>query len=137
MQLLHALHGMLDSRTKYRCSSLVKNHAGFHAGADICCACVDTSRAQVKELKEGKSVDKPIYNHVTGNLDPAETIASPNVSAADQQPALAICSLHVINGQRCFGYQLQNDRLPSFYFATQSVKPPCMPLSEALTPAHG
>ena len=29
---------------------------------------------QVKALKEGKSVDKPIYNHVTGVFDPAEKI---------------------------------------------------------------
>jgi hypothetical protein len=36
--------------------------------------------AQVKALKEGKAVDKPIYNHVSGLLDPAENIASPNVS---------------------------------------------------------
>ena len=34
---------------------------------------------QVKSLKEGKAVDKPIYNHVTGILDPAETINPANV----------------------------------------------------------
>lgn len=34
---------------------------------------------QVKALKEGKSVDKPIYNHVSGLLDPAETIEAPKV----------------------------------------------------------
>merc|ERR1712205_121713 len=34
---------------------------------------------QVKALKEGKSVDKPIYNHVTGVFDPAEKIESPEV----------------------------------------------------------
>eukprot|EP01023_Acetabularia_acetabulum_P022662 TRINITY_DN2226_c0_g1_i1.p1 TRINITY_DN2226_c0_g1~~TRINITY_DN2226_c0_g1_i1.p1 ORF type:complete len:389 (+),score=87.40 TRINITY_DN2226_c0_g1_i1:159-1325(+) len=32
---------------------------------------------QVKAMKEGKPVDKPIYNHVTGVFDPAETI-TPN-----------------------------------------------------------
>ena len=31
-------------------------------------------------MKEGKAVAKPIYNHVTGALDPAEEINSPNVS---------------------------------------------------------
>ncbi len=36
-------------------------------------------RTQVKALKEGKPVDKPIYNHVTGLLDPAETIQAPKV----------------------------------------------------------
>ena len=29
---------------------------------------------QVKALKEGKAVDKLIYNHVTGVFDPAERI---------------------------------------------------------------
>ena len=32
---------------------------------------------QIQALKDGKSVDKPIYNHVTGLLDPAETIKAP------------------------------------------------------------
>ena len=32
---------------------------------------------QVKALKEGKSVDKPIYNHVTGVFDPAEKVDPP------------------------------------------------------------
>ena len=32
---------------------------------------------QVLALKEGKSVDKPIYNHVTGLLDAPETIKAP------------------------------------------------------------
>jgi hypothetical protein len=31
-------------------------------------------------MKEGKSVDKPIYNHVTGALDAPEKTDSPNVS---------------------------------------------------------
>jgi phosphoribulokinase len=30
---------------------------------------------QTKAIADGKSIDKPIYNHVTGLLDPAETIA--------------------------------------------------------------
>ena len=40
-----------------------------------------TCPAQVKALKEGKAVQKPIYNHVTGALDPPENIGSPTVSA--------------------------------------------------------
>ena len=35
---------------------------------------------QTKDLKTGKPVDKPIYNHVTGLLDPPETIKPPKVS---------------------------------------------------------
>ena len=34
---------------------------------------------QVKALKEGKAVEKPIYNHVTGVFDPAEKIESPDI----------------------------------------------------------
>ena len=34
---------------------------------------------QVKALKEGKHADKPIYNHVSGLLDPAERIESPDI----------------------------------------------------------
>eukprot|EP01024_Parvocaulis_polyphysoides_P054659 TRINITY_DN552_c1_g1_i2.p1 TRINITY_DN552_c1_g1~~TRINITY_DN552_c1_g1_i2.p1 ORF type:complete len:292 (-),score=32.27 TRINITY_DN552_c1_g1_i2:368-1243(-) len=34
---------------------------------------------QVKALKDGKAVDKPIYNHVSGLLDPAETIQPPRI----------------------------------------------------------
>lgn len=39
----------------------------------------DLMYKQVKALKEGKSVEKPIYNHVTGVFDPAEKIESPEV----------------------------------------------------------
>ena len=34
---------------------------------------------QVKAMKEGKPVQKPIYNHVTGLLDPPEEIKAPKV----------------------------------------------------------
>lgn len=39
----------------------------------------DLMYEQVKALKEGKAVQKPIYNHVTGLLDPAEEIQAPKV----------------------------------------------------------
>ena len=42
---------------------------------------------QTKALKDGKSVEKPIYNHVTGIFDPAETIAAPKILV--RQPATA------------------------------------------------
>lgn len=47
---------------------------------------------QVKALKEGKAVDKPIYNHVSGLLDPPEKIESPKV--------LVIEGLHPFFDQR-------------------------------------
>jgi len=34
---------------------------------------------QVKSLMEGKTIQKPIYNHVTGLLDPPEEVKSPKV----------------------------------------------------------
>eukprot|EP00897_Mesotaenium_endlicherianum_P006822 jgi/Mesen1/6168/ME000317S05296 len=39
----------------------------------------DLMYEQVKALKEGKAVDKPIYNHVSGLLDPAERIEPPKI----------------------------------------------------------
>lgn len=39
----------------------------------------DLMYEQVKALKEGKPVEKPIYNHVSGELDPAETIQPPKI----------------------------------------------------------
>lgn len=39
----------------------------------------DLMYEQVKALKDGIAVDKPIYNHVTGLLDPPETIRPPNI----------------------------------------------------------
>ena len=44
---------------------------------------------QVKDIKESKSISKPIYNHVTGLLDPEETIKPPKVSALLQHWWLA------------------------------------------------
>eukprot|EP00245_Coleochaete_scutata_P000202 TRINITY_DN1021_c0_g2_i1.p1 TRINITY_DN1021_c0_g2~~TRINITY_DN1021_c0_g2_i1.p1 ORF type:complete len:377 (+),score=73.17 TRINITY_DN1021_c0_g2_i1:153-1133(+) len=38
---------------------------------------------QVKALKEGRPVDKPIYNHVTGNIDPPERISPPKILILD------------------------------------------------------
>lgn len=39
----------------------------------------DLMYEQVKALKEGKSVEKPIYNHVSGLLDAPETIHPPKI----------------------------------------------------------
>lgn len=39
----------------------------------------DLMYQQVKALKAGKAVDKPIYNHVSGLLDPEEEIKAPKV----------------------------------------------------------
>ena len=47
----------------------------------------DLMYEQTKSLKEGKPVAKPIYNHVSGLLDPPEEIKSPNVRP---RPLLAV-----------------------------------------------
>ena len=39
----------------------------------------DLMYEQIKALKEGKPVEKPISNHVSGLLDPAETITPPKI----------------------------------------------------------
>lgn len=39
----------------------------------------DLMYEQVKAIKEGKPIQKPIYNHVTGLLDPPETILPPRI----------------------------------------------------------
>ncbi|KAK9815016.1 hypothetical protein WJX73_004930 [Symbiochloris irregularis] len=39
----------------------------------------DLMYEQIKALKDGKSVEKPIYNHVTGLLDPPETVKPPQI----------------------------------------------------------
>lgn len=39
----------------------------------------DLMYEQVKALKEGKAVEKPIYNHVTGLLDPPELTKPPKI----------------------------------------------------------
>merc|ERR1719252_180515 len=39
------------------------------------CQLWDKMAADVTDLKAGKTVDKPIYNHITGELDPDETVS--------------------------------------------------------------
>ena len=39
----------------------------------------DLMYEQVKAIKEGKAIEKPIYNHVTGLLDPPELIQPPKI----------------------------------------------------------
>ncbi|KAH7294752.1 hypothetical protein KP509_27G016700 [Ceratopteris richardii] len=39
----------------------------------------DLMYEQVKAIRDGKAIEKPIYNHVTGLLDPPETILPPKI----------------------------------------------------------
>jgi hypothetical protein len=48
----------------------------------------DLMYQQVKDIRENKPISKPIYNHVTGLLDPEETIKPPKVSQQPQFPFL-------------------------------------------------
>ena len=46
----------------------------------------DLMYEQTKAVRDGKPIDKPIYNHVSGLLDPAETIKPPKVGADKSIP---------------------------------------------------
>ena len=50
----------------------------------------DLMYEQVKALKSGQSVDKPIYNHVTGLLDPAEKTDSPKIPVTRRMKVLLL-----------------------------------------------
>ena len=52
---------------------------------------------QVQALRNGESVDKPIYNHVTGLLDPPEKTKSPHVGrhSMARSSRSALCSFCV------------------------------------------
>ncbi|HEY9859702.1 MAG TPA: phosphoribulokinase, partial [Candidatus Obscuribacterales bacterium] len=52
----------------------------------------DLMYEQVKALKNGQSIDKPIYNHETGTLDPAERI--------DPNHIIVIEGLHPLYDER-------------------------------------
>ena len=46
----------------------------------------DLMYEQIKDMKEGKTVAKPIYNHVTGNLDDPEDTSAAKVGTHHRQP---------------------------------------------------
>lgn len=53
----------------------------------------DLMYQQIKDLKDGKTVAKPIYNHVSGLLDPPEDTSAPRVrppSALLRPPCVAL-----------------------------------------------
>ena len=39
----------------------------------------DLMYQQVRAIKEGRAVEKPVYNHVTGRIDPPELITPPEI----------------------------------------------------------
>lgn len=51
---------------------------------------------QMKAIKDGKSISKPIYNHVTGNLDDPEEIQPTPifVRPLNPSPSPRNCTLH-------------------------------------------
>lgn len=50
----------------------------------------DLMYEQTKALKEGKPVQKPIYNHVSGLLDPPEEIKAPKVGGLQASHPLVL-----------------------------------------------
>lgn len=69
--------------------------------------CVRCCCSQVKALKEGKPADKPIYNHVTGLLDPAEKIDSPDVSTTALAAATAAAAAAEMDSMQQDGVVMQ------------------------------
>ena len=53
----------------------------------------DLMYQQIKDLKDGKTVAKPIYNHVSGLLDPPEDTSAPRVHRH------ATCHTHAVPQQ--------------------------------------
>ena len=56
-------------------------HASYHCRTCGHSEADRRARVQVKALKNGETVQKPIYNHVSGELDPAEPTSAPKVRA--------------------------------------------------------
>ena len=50
----------------------------------------DLMYEQIKDMKEGKTVAKPIYNHVTGNLDDPEDTSAAKVGLHHRQRGLTV-----------------------------------------------
>ena len=73
----------------------------------------DVPALQVQALRNGESVDKPIYNHVTGLLDPPEKTKSPHVCS----PSMA---------------RLSRSAVCSFYVSAPCCQPPIAPAAQAL-----
>lgn len=74
----------------------------------------DLMAEQVKAIKDGKSISKPIYNHVTGNLDdPEEIQPTPIFVRPLLCPQLfALNSLHAFSCSHCTQRAIQ-PTLPS------------------------
>lgn len=56
----------------------------------------DLMYQQIKDLKDGKTVAKPIYNHVSGLLDPPEDTSAPRVRPSPT-PLLPCCPCHMLH----------------------------------------
>lgn len=62
----------------------------------------DTMYEQTQAIKDGKPIDKLIYNHVTGLLDPPETIKPPKVMLVQMTVRPCISTgLHDRGTQNC------------------------------------
>eukprot|EP00210_Caulerpa_lentillifera_P004592 g4382.t1 len=79
----------------------------------------DLMYEQVKAIKEGKSIQKPIYNHVTGLLDPPEEIIPPKIFIIEglhpfyDERVRDLCDFKIyldISDDVKFAWKLQRDR---------------------------
>ncbi|KAF0892251.1 hypothetical protein E2562_014836 [Oryza meyeriana var. granulata] len=80
-----------DSNTLVSDAAMEKGVTALDPRANVC----DLMYRQVKAIKEGHAVEKPVYNHITGLLDELELITSPKI--------LVIEDLHPMYDERVRG----------------------------------
>ena len=69
----------------------------------------DLMYEQVKDIRDNKPISKPIYNHVTGLLDPAETVKppkvwsplQPNLTLPPAIPHMEVAECQLLPGMTC------------------------------------
>ena len=77
----------------------------------------DLMYEQIKDLKEGKAIDKPIYNHETGELDPPARIEPNKVVRAVVGHLMAV-------GNDRYGSEGVPGKLSEYFLNEKSILPP-------------
>ena len=98
----------------------------------------DLMYEQVKDIRDNKPISKPIYNHVTGLLDPAETVKPPKVGHLLQVTLIMPCAVPCVGMMKWSLLPGMMCRLPVFQAASplllhamplsaNRVSPNCLP----------
>lgn len=88
----------------------------------------DLMYEQVKDIRDNKPISKPIYNHVTGLLDPAETVKPPKVGHLLQVTLIMPCAVPCVGMMKWSLLPGMMCRLPVFQAASPFLLH-AMPLS--------